>query len=110
MGNRSRCCTPSVALWNSLSAFEAATVAVRPARSTLPLYASRESARHPGNGGHAGYMTSAGVTLIADGTTAADERPQHALTNDTSLGILRYAESGYESAEEAARRENLVFL
>ena len=29
---------------------------------------------HSGGGGYAGYMTSAGVTLIADGSDAADER------------------------------------
>ena len=62
---------------------------------------------HSGGGGYAGYMTSAGVTLIADGTPAADERLEHALTNDTSLGILRYADAGYESAVEAARRSNV---
>jgi len=61
---------------------------------------------HSGGGGYAGYMTSAGVTLIADGTPTADERLEHALTNDTSLGILRYADAGYESAQEAARRIN----
>ena len=29
-------------------------------------------------------MTSAGVTIVADGSTEADERLQHALTNDTA--------------------------
>jgi urocanate hydratase len=58
---------------------------------------------HSGGGGYAGYMTSAGVTLVADGTTAADERLQHALTNDTSLGVMRYADAGYdESRDEVA--------
>ncbi|HQZ13710.1 MAG TPA: urocanate hydratase, partial [Devosia sp.] len=59
---------------------------------------------HSGGGGYAGYMTSAGVTLVADGTDAADERLEHALTNDTSLGVMRYADAGYEvSRDEAAR-------
>src|SRR5207237_4112564 len=40
---------------------------------------------HSGGGGYAGYMTSAGVTMVADGTDTADERLQHALTNDPAL-------------------------
>jgi urocanate hydratase len=56
---------------------------------------------HSGGGGYSGYMTSAGVTLVADGTWQAAERLTHALTNDTSLGLIRYADAGYpESLEE----------
>lgn len=60
---------------------------------------------HSGGGGYAGYMTSAGVTLVADGTEAADARLSHALTNDTSLGVMRYADAGYDEAvDEAAKK------
>lgn len=60
---------------------------------------------HSGGGGYAGYMTSAGVTLVADGTPAAGERLSRALTNDTSLGVMRYADAGYEDAlDEAAAK------
>ncbi|WP_439602627.1 urocanate hydratase [Devosia sp.] len=60
---------------------------------------------HSGGGGYAGYMTSAGVTLVADGTEAGDARLSHALTNDTSLGVMRYADAGYEDAvDEAATK------
>jgi len=59
---------------------------------------------HSGGGGYAGYMTSAGVTIVADGTDAAAERLDMAITNDTSLGIIRYADAGYEEAAEAAER------
>jgi urocanate hydratase len=60
---------------------------------------------HSGGGGYAGYMTSAGVTLIADGSAAADERLRLSLTNDTSLGVMRYADAGYEEAfDEIARK------
>lgn len=60
---------------------------------------------HSGGGGYAGYMTSAGVTLVADGTEAGDARLSHALTNDTSLGVMRYADAGYEDAvDEAAKK------
>jgi urocanate hydratase len=60
---------------------------------------------HSGGGGYAGYMTSAGVTLVADGTPEAAERLSHALTNDTSLGVMRYADAGYgEAMDEAAAK------
>ncbi|MDR3470588.1 MAG: urocanate hydratase [Devosia sp.] len=65
---------------------------------------------HSGGGGYAGYMTSAGVTLIADGTAAADERLQHALTNDTSLGVMRYADAGYPAAIEEAEEKHIPWL
>ena len=51
-------------------------------------------------------MTSAGVTVVADGTDAADTRLDRALTNDTSLGVIRYADAGYEDAlDEAAKKQ-----
>jgi urocanate hydratase len=53
---------------------------------------------HSGGGGYAGYMTSSGVTLIADGSDAADERLRLALTNDTATGVMRYADAGYEES------------
>jgi urocanate hydratase len=62
---------------------------------------------HSGGGGYAGYMTSAGVTLVADGTDAADERLEHALTNDTSLGVMRYADAGYDEARNEAEKSGL---
>jgi urocanate hydratase len=59
---------------------------------------------HSGGGGYAGYMTSSGVTLIADGSDAADERLRLSLTNDTATGVMRYADAGYEeSFDEIAR-------
>jgi urocanate hydratase len=58
---------------------------------------------HSGGGGYSGYMTSAGVTVIADGSAEADERITLALTNDTALGIMRYADAGYPEALEEAR-------
>jgi urocanate hydratase len=62
---------------------------------------------HSGGGGYAGYMTSAGVTLIADGSAAAAERLRATLDNDTGLGVLRYADAGYPEALEEARRAQL---
>jgi urocanate hydratase len=62
---------------------------------------------HSGGGGYSGYMTSAGVTLIADGSDAADERLSLSLTNDTATGVMRYADAGYEDALDEARRQNI---
>jgi urocanate hydratase len=59
---------------------------------------------HSGGGGYSGYMTSAGVTVIADGTREADERLTLSMTNDTSLGVMRYADAGYPESFEALRR------
>ena len=65
---------------------------------------------HSGGGGYAGYMTSAGVTMIADGTDAAAERLGHALTNDTALGVMRYADAGYAEAIDEAEKKQVPWL
>ncbi len=62
---------------------------------------------HSGGGGYSGYMTSAGVTIIADGSNEADERIDLALTNDTSLGVMRYADAGYADALDEARKKGV---
>ncbi|WP_022721254.1 urocanate hydratase [Rhodopseudomonas sp. B29] len=62
---------------------------------------------HSGGGGYSGYMTSAGVTVIADGSREADERIELALTNDTSLGVMRYADAGYEESFEEIEAKGL---
>lgn len=60
---------------------------------------------HSGGGGYSGYMTSSGVTTVADGTPAAAQRLQLVMTNDTSVGVMRYADAGYaESLDEIAQR------
>jgi urocanate hydratase len=65
---------------------------------------------HSGGGGYAGYMTSAGVTLIADGSMSAAERLSQALTNDTALGVMRYADAGYSEALDEIRRTGITTL
>ena len=60
---------------------------------------------HSGGGGYAGFMQSAGITLIADGSPESAERIKLAITNDTSLGVLRYADAGYPaSLDEIAKK------
>jgi urocanate hydratase len=65
---------------------------------------------HSGGGGYAGYMTSAGVTLVADGTLEADERLSLSLTNDTSWGVMRYADAGYPEALDEIERKGIPHL
>ncbi|MHA6729807.1 urocanate hydratase [Devosia sp. A369] len=65
---------------------------------------------HSGGGGYAGYMTSAGVTIIADGTAEGDERLDHALTNDTALGVMRYADAGYEDSLDEIAAKGIGYI
>ncbi len=62
---------------------------------------------HSGGGGYSGYMTSAGVTLVADGTTESGIRLETTLNNDTSLGVLRYADAGYEESLDEVERKGI---
>ncbi len=57
---------------------------------------------HAGGAGYAGYMQSAGVTIVADGTSSAEERLRRGLDADSGLGVLRYADAGYSQAMSAA--------
>jgi urocanate hydratase len=53
------------------------------------------------------YGQSAGVTVVADGTTGAAARLGRVLDCDTGLGVLRLADAGYESALQAKKRHGL---
>jgi urocanate hydratase len=44
---------------------------------------------------------SAGHTVIADGTAIAERRLEAVLSADTGIGIIRYADAGYEAARQA---------
>jgi urocanate hydratase len=55
-----------------------------------------------GGAGYAGYMQSAGVTIVADGTEGAGRRLRRGLDADSGLGVLRYADAGYPAARAAA--------
>ena len=56
-------------------------------------------------------MQSAGITVVADGTHEASERLQLSITNDTSLGVLRYADAGYEASLDEIEQNVLdVFI
>ncbi|WP_031469816.1 urocanate hydratase [Sciscionella sediminilitoris] len=57
---------------------------------------------HSGGGGYSGWMQSAGVSVVADGSVAAEGRLRLALDLDTGLGVLRHAIAGYPEAVEQA--------
>ncbi|MFD1942224.1 urocanate hydratase [Paradevosia shaoguanensis] len=65
---------------------------------------------HSGGGGYAGYMTSAGVTTIADGTPEGAERLRHVQTNDTSLGVMRYADAGYDESFDEIEKKGIPHI
>src|SRR5699024_10086399 len=56
---------------------------------------------HSGGGGYSGWMQSAGVSVVADGTSHAAIRLQRSLDADTGLGVLRHATAGYPQARTA---------
>ena len=57
---------------------------------------------HSGGGGYAGWMQSAGVSVVADGSAGAELRLTRSLDSDSGLGVLRHATAGYEEAALAA--------
>lgn len=65
---------------------------------------------HGGGGGYAGYYQSAGVTAVADGSDRAADRLANVFTGDTGIGVLRYADAGYETAIATAQRTRLHSL
>lgn len=65
---------------------------------------------HSGGGGYSGFMTSAGLTVVADGTEAARERLEHALTNDTALGVMRYADAGYADSFDEIEKKDVGYI
>jgi urocanate hydratase len=65
---------------------------------------------HSGGGGYSGYMTSSGVTTIADGSEAAAQRLQLSMTNDTSIGVMRYADAGYQESLDEIADKSLPYI
>jgi len=47
-----------------------------------------------------GYSIHSGMTVIADGTKESKERLELVLKADPALGVIRYADAGYEKAEK----------
>jgi urocanate hydratase len=53
---------------------------------------------HHGGGVGIGYSLHAGMVIVADGTSEADERLERVLTADPGIGVARHADAGYEDA------------
>jgi urocanate hydratase len=62
---------------------------------------------HHGGGVGIGYSLHAGMVIVADGTSDADERLERVLTCDPGIGVLRHADAGYRAAIDTADREGL---
>lgn len=53
---------------------------------------------HHGGGVGIGYSQHAGMVVVADGTSRAENCLKRVLYNDPALGIFRHADAGYEEA------------
>ncbi|MCJ7607577.1 MAG: urocanate hydratase, partial [Thermoplasmata archaeon] len=62
---------------------------------------------HNGGGVGIGYSTHAGLLVVADGTTEADEKIERVLTTDPGMGVVRHVDAGYPEAVDEARRKNV---
>jgi len=62
---------------------------------------------HHGGGVGIGYSLHAGMVIVADGTSDADEKLERVLTCDPGIGVIRHADAGYRAALAAAEREGL---
>jgi urocanate hydratase len=62
---------------------------------------------HHGGGVGIGYSLHAGMVIVADGTSDADEKLERVLSCDPGIGVLRHADAGYSEAIATATREGL---
>ncbi len=62
---------------------------------------------HHGGGVGIGYSLHAGMVIVADGTSDADERLERVLTCDPGIGVIRHADAGYPEAIATAERQGL---
>jgi urocanate hydratase len=62
---------------------------------------------HHGGGVGIGYSLHAGMVIVADGSSDADEKLERVLTCDPGIGVVRHADAGYADAIATAEREGL---
>ena len=62
---------------------------------------------HHGGGVGIGYSLHAGMVIVADGTSDADEKLERVLNCDPGIGVVRHADAGYPAAIATADREGL---
>lgn len=64
---------------------------------------------HHGGGVGMGYSIHAGMVIVADGTSDAEERLKRVLRNDPGMGVIRHADAGYPVAKETLAKNDLDF-
>ncbi|HEY7288281.1 MAG TPA: urocanate hydratase [Vicinamibacterales bacterium] len=62
---------------------------------------------HHGGGVGIGYSLHAGMVIVADGSSDADEKLERVLSCDPGIGVIRHADAGYPEAIATAEREGL---
>ena len=62
---------------------------------------------HHGGGVGMGYSQHAGMVIVADGTKEAARRLSRVLNSDPSMGVIRHADAGYESAKVWAKNHDI---
>ncbi len=62
---------------------------------------------HHGGGVGMGYSIHAGMVVVADGSSLAEEKLKRVLHNDPGLGVIRHADAGYEKAQLTAKKHSL---
>ena len=62
---------------------------------------------HHGGGVGIGYSLHAGMVIVADGSSDADEKLERVLSCDPGIGVIRHADAGYPEAIRTAERQGL---
>ncbi|MFL5748704.1 MAG: urocanate hydratase [Niastella sp.] len=62
---------------------------------------------HHGGGVGMGYSIHAGMVIVADGTSDAEQRLARVLRNDPGMGVIRHADAGYDLAKETSIKFDL---
>ncbi|AEV98554.1 urocanate hydratase [Niastella koreensis] len=62
---------------------------------------------HHGGGVGMGYSIHAGMVIVADGTSDAEQRLARVLRNDPGMGVIRHADAGYDLAKETSNKFDL---
>jgi urocanate hydratase len=63
---------------------------------------------HHGGGVGIGYSLHAGMVVVADGTSEADDKLERVLTCDPGIGVARHADAGYPEAIATAASRGIM--
>ena len=62
---------------------------------------------HNGGGVGIGYSTHAGLLVVADGSSEAEEKIERVLTTDPGMGVIRHVDAGYEESAKVAKKKKV---